>query len=353
MLECHNLNINTPSGDIGNNIASNNDTKKKSRRKWKWRRPEKNEHIREIDGKKYTYNWKTKRWIIVRKKQNNGGATDNNCCSTSNTGKERNEIIREGIDSQFFTYESWREYCVEKGITLGEEWDMRPELEPRWCRQLKFFEEKGGNKWKHNCEPEFEIIRVGEPHNCNVMLQKIEIPERIWAKCNICSHSTQSHSGSVPMMKCKECNNWQCCMNCYGPLRYKLRDWMQTKKSLEVLPVSKKFQFAIPSDDELFIGSVPAAANTSHSDKYLMELHKIFRSIEKELERLDDVSPFCVPVQRCMSDDGCCGIPEHEEYAKLLAKLYKMQRCIAIGGDDGWPSWAGHFRIWTRGYNLY
>lgn len=124
----------------------------------------------------------------------------------------------------------------------------------------------------------------------------------------------------------------------------------KSNKPQEAKAVSvSNLDFEIPTDEELFIGTVPSTSN----DHWIMEIHKLFRSIEAERERLDTISPFCVPgIRYCCSSMDWCGIPEHTKYFDLLGKLYKHQRSLAIGGDCT-PYWAADSSVWVRGYCKY
>ena len=83
--------------------------------------------------------------------------------------------------------------------------------------------------------------------------------------------------------------------------------------------------FDIPTDEELFIREVPKKGKKH----YLMDIHRLFRRIEVEQERLAEVSPYCVPGSDYCCSVEPCGIPEHNKYHALLDKLYNHQRSLA------------------------
>ena len=106
--------------------------------------------------------------------------------------------------------------------------------------------------------------------------------------------------------------------------------------------------FDIPTDEELFIREVPDKGKKH----YLMEIHRLFRRIEVEQERLAEVSPYCVPGSDYCCSVEPCGVPEHYDYQALLEELYNHQRSLAITGECT-PYWATESNVWLRGHENF
>ena len=301
---------------------------------------------------------------------------------------------RNNKHSKLFTFQSWQDYCNERGFKTQETenentrwkvcggcatkrenrnfskdgWEkgMCRDCDTAWqvcasCKQNKRQLDFSKNGWiKRRCKQcndafSYSVKRIREWQNMpealcyrDHQLERIKpVPAQFY--CNLCQCDTE-YCDKVDIMMCKECD-WRCCYTCYEPVRHKLHNWGEP---LEAARVSH-LEFSIPRDDELFRGAGPPASECDGGG-WVMGIRNLFRSIEAELLRMEDatdVSPYCVPGKPC-SSAGCCGMPGHKEYATLLARLYGEQRTLAIGGPGyDWPWWAAQHRVYLRGYESY